>query len=101
VVSDVDLDHWDSAGYLVLPDFIAEEAAERLRQRAWELVETFEPVGTPVLLKSDEYENYLLDAGDDIRFFLEPEAVTDDGRLLLPKHQVVGKIGRALLLFPH
>lgn len=95
-MSDVNLDRWDRDGYLILPDFITEEAAERLRRRAWELVEAFEPVGTPVLLKSSDYENYLLDAGNDIRFFLEPAAVTDDGRLLHPKHQAIGKIGRAL-----
>lgn len=95
-MSEVDLARWDRDGYLVLPDFITEDAADRLRQRAWELVEAFEPVGTPVLLNSPEYEDYLLGAGDHIRFFLEPQAVTDDGRLLRPKHQAIGKIGRAL-----
>jgi len=95
-MTDIDLERWDREGYLVLPDFITENASAALRQRAWELVEDFEPFGTPVLLKSDAYEDYMLDAGNHIRFFLEPKAVTDDGRLLRPKHQAVGKIGRAL-----
>lgn len=91
-----DLESWHRDGYLVLPDFITEDAAQRLRRRAWELVEAFEPVGTPVLLQSPEYEAYLLDAGGAIHYFLEPEAVTDDGHLLRPKHQAMGKIGRGL-----
>lgn len=87
---------WREQGYLVLPDFIGDRANETLRARTAELVDAFEPVGTPVLLDSPEYEAYLLDAGDRIHFFVEPEAVDSEGRLLRPKAFAMGKIGRAL-----
>ena len=95
-MSDVDLRLWEQDGFLILPGFIEEEVARQLRNRAKDLVDAFEPIGTPVHLQSPEYEAYLLDAGDDIRFFLEPDAVSENVELLRNKHQAIGKIGRAL-----
>jgi len=87
---------WAHDGYLVLPDFIDEASCAALRRRAAELVDAFEPIGVAVQLDSPEYEAYVLDAGDRIHYFLEPESVSSDGRLLRPKHRAMGKIGRAL-----
>lgn len=87
---------WTRDGYLVLPDFLDEAGGAALRRRAAELVDTFEPIGVAVQLESPEYEAYVLDAGDRIHYFLEPESVAPDGTLLRPKHRAMGKIGRAL-----
>ncbi|PWC47103.1 phytanoyl-CoA dioxygenase family protein [Azospirillum sp. TSA6c] len=96
VLTPAQRDGWARDGYLVLPDFIAEADGAALRRRAAELVDAFEPVGMPVQLESLEYEAYVLNAGDRIHYFLEPDAVAPDGTLLRPKHRAMGKIGRAL-----
>jgi len=41
-------------------------------------------------------DDYFLTSGDKIRFFLEQEALDQDGRLTRPKEKAVNKIGHAL-----
>lgn len=43
-------------------------------------------------------DDYFLDSGDKIRFFLEPAAIGPDGKLTRPKHEAVNKIGHALAM---
>lgn len=87
-------------GFLVLEDFVTAEACDRLRARAGELVETFDPAGYASIFSTREQtrtsDDYFLNSGDKIRFFFEEEAFDGEGRLLQSKERSINKIGHAL-----
>lgn len=87
-------------GFLVLPGFVHHSSCDRLRARAAELVEGFEP-GTITSIFSTQEQNrltddYFLESGDKIRFFFEEGAFLTDGTLKQSKEKSINKIGHAL-----
>ena len=91
---------YDRDGFLVLEDFIAAEACDRLRSRAAELVREFDPAGLVSIFSTREQtrtsDDYFLESGDKIRFFFEENAFLPDGTLRQSKEQSINKIGHAL-----
>ena len=91
---------YEADGYLVLENFVSHEACDRLRSRAMELVEGFEPETLASIFSTREQnrltDNYFLESGDKIRFFFEEDAFLPDGTLKQTKERSINKIGHAL-----
>jgi phytanoyl-CoA hydroxylase len=88
------------SGFLVLPDFVSSSACDRLRERAAQLVNEFDPQGLISVFSSKAQnrltDEYFLNSGDSIRFFFEEDAFLPEGSLKRSKEQSINKIGHAL-----
>ncbi|HEY5885258.1 MAG TPA: phytanoyl-CoA dioxygenase family protein [Pyrinomonadaceae bacterium] len=95
-----ELDNYQANGYLVIRDFVSHDACDRLRARAMQLVQDFEPAEVASIFSTREQnrltDDYFLESGDKIRFFFEEDAFGPDGKLKHPKEQSINKIGHAL-----
>ena len=91
---------YDRDGFLLLADFVDDEACDRLRARAEELVRDFDPRGVVSIFSTYEQtrtsDDYFLESGDKIRFFFEENAFHPDGTLRQSKERSINKIGHAL-----
>jgi phytanoyl-CoA hydroxylase len=91
---------YDRDGFLVLEDFVDEQACDRLRERAAELVRDFDPQGLVSIFSTREQtrtsDDHFLESGDKIRFFFEENAFNPDGTLRQSRERSINKIGHAL-----
>ena len=87
-------------GVLVIENFVDGKACDRLRRRAQELVDGFEPREVASIFSTTDQERqtdqYFLDSGDEIRFFFEEEAFDSAGALRQDKALSINKIGHAM-----
>ena len=94
------IEGYRSAGVLVLRDFVTVDDCARLRQRAAELVDAFDPAAVRSVFSTTKQtqldDRYFIESGDKIRFFLEDDAFDEAGRLRQPKEQSLNKIGHAM-----
>ncbi len=100
ILTAAQIDRYGADGYLVLPDFISPEACDRLRARAMQLVQDFEPDEVASIFSTREQnrltDDYFLESGDKIHFFFEEHAFGPDGKLKQSKEESINKIGHAL-----
>jgi phytanoyl-CoA hydroxylase len=94
------LQRYDRDGYLVLEGFADPAACDALVARATALVDAFDVTAHRSVFTTDEQarrtDDYFLDSGEDVRFFLEEHAVDASGALAVPKERAINKIGHAL-----
>jgi phytanoyl-CoA hydroxylase len=99
-VSPNQLAQYKRDGFAVLSDFVDEASCNRLRTRAEELVQEFDPEGMVSIFSTHEQnrisDDYFLESGGKIRFFFEEHAFLPDGSLKQNKERSINKIGHAL-----
>ena len=94
------VDEYYERGFLVLEGFTDGASCDRLRARAEELVQEFDPADIFSVFSTHEQnrltDEYFLTSGDKIRFFFEENAFNADGTLKYDKEKSINKIGHAL-----
>lgn len=100
MLSTEELNHFRENGFLVVPNFVDAESCDRLRARAAQLVEQFDPSGIKSIFSTHEQsrlsDDYFLASGDKVRFFFEEHAFNSEGTLKRNKERSINKIGHAL-----
>ena len=88
------------AGVIVLYDFVSTGACDELRARALELVAEFDPAEVKSVFSTTEQtqldDDYFIESGDKIRFFLESDAFEKSGQLRQSKENSLNKMGHAM-----
>ena len=91
---------WHEEGFLVLPGFKPPEAIAALRGRALAIVAERGALDSAAVFSSRERERLgqqaLLESADQVRCFMEEDAVDAQGHLTVPLDRAVNKIGHAL-----
>jgi len=99
-LTDEMLTAFDAAGVLVLHDFVSANACNTLRAHASELVDGFDPGEVRSVFSTTKQtqldDDYFIESGDKIRFFLEDDAFDDDGDLRQEKEHCLNKMGHAM-----
>ena len=86
-------------GFLVVDDFVPPRSRARLRERAVEIVDAWEPSEQRSVFTTNEQERVsdgeFLASGSSIWCFFEEDAFGPDGELTQPKELSINKIGHA------
>lgn len=91
---------FDDAGVLALRGFCSKADCGRLRRRALELVDAFDPADVRSVFSTTNEtqldDDYFIGSGDKIRFFLEDDAFDSQGKLRQQKQDSLNKMGHAM-----
>ena len=94
------IEQYKDQGFLVLEGFASEASCDRLRARAEEMVQEFDPAEVVSIFSTREQnrvaDDYFMTSGDKVRFFFEENAFNPDGTLKYAKEKSINKIGHAL-----
>lgn len=92
-------ERFNTNGYIVIDNFKSSDEIARLRKRAQEIVDAFDPAEVHVFTTDDQAEKsdaYFLTSGDKVRCFFEEEAFDSAGALRQSKDLSINKIGHAM-----
>jgi phytanoyl-CoA hydroxylase len=91
---------FNSAGVIVLEDFVPIGECQRLRMRALKLVDEFDPGTVRSVFSAMEQtqlgDKYFEESGDKIHYFFEHDAFDDNGKLRQSKADSLNKMGHAM-----
>ncbi|KAF4647325.1 hypothetical protein FOL47_004741 [Perkinsus chesapeaki] len=98
-----DVASFNGDGFLVRKAFAAPEEVTEMKDRMAKLLKDWNPeesVDSVFATDRDQHLNneYFLGSADHIRFFLEPGAVNENGKVRsdIPKAELVNKVGHSL-----
>ncbi len=87
-------------GYVVIPDFKPAEELARLRRRAEQIVDAFDPAESRAVFTTHDQarasDAWFLGSDNTVRCFFEEEAFGPDGQLKQAKALSINKIGHAM-----
>jgi len=94
------VNHYHSQGYLVLEKAIAATDIAKLKAAALEIVDNFDIDNNRTVFKTSDRDSgrddYFFNSAEDIHCFLEEDALDKDGNLLKPARLAINKIGHAM-----
>ena len=92
--------HYHTQGYLVLEKAIAEEHIVKLKAAALELVDQFDIDSHRTVFKTNDRDagrdEYFFDSAENSHCFLEEDALDSEGNLLKPARLAINKFGHAM-----
>jgi len=95
-----EIEKFEQDGFLVLKDFVSQDACEALSHRATEIVKAFDPAESFSIFTTNKQtrhsDQYFLESGDKIRCFFEEEAFAENGEPRQSKSRSINKIGHAM-----
>lgn len=100
LLSSEQIHFFETQGYLVIEQFISDKSCEKLMERMSQLIEIhqYDIPKTVFSSKTNDHskQQYFLDSGDKIHFFLEPDALNAHGVLNQPLERSLNKVGHGL-----
>ena len=99
MLSNAQVDTFDRDGFLVVNDFVSPERCARLRQRANDIVEAWEPSAQRSVFTTNEQTRHsnqeFFESSGTTWCFFEEDAFDNHGELRQPKLESINKIGHA------
>ncbi|NQV86101.1 MAG: phytanoyl-CoA dioxygenase family protein [Woeseiaceae bacterium] len=94
------LAEFESAGVIVLEDFVSVLECQKLREQVRRLIDEFEPGPARNVFSAMQQtqlgDKYFEESGDKIHFFFEHDAFDEDGDLRQSKESSLNKMGHAM-----
>ncbi len=94
------INHYHSQGYLVLENAIPKADIEKLKTAALEIVDHFDIDNNRTVFKTSDRDSgrddYFFNSAESVNCFLEEDALDEDGNLLKPARLAINKIGHAM-----